>query len=156
MKFEIPGRDTLSISHLVLDYNGTIAFDGQLISGVAERLAQLARHLEVHIISADTFGSCRTQCQKLDCHLHLLENTLPGGPMKEKLVQHLGPAHVAAIGNGTNDMAMLEKAALGIAVLGPEGLCANTLSNADLVVADICAALDLLLHPERLVATLRR
>jgi hypothetical protein len=51
---------------------------------------------------------------------------------------------------------MLERAALGIAVLGPEGLALSCLQAADVVVPDILAALDLLLFPRRLVATLRR
>ena len=50
---------------------------------------------------------------------------------------------------------MLQEAALGIAVLGPEGLAAEALLAADVVVASIEDALDLLLRPHRLVATLR-
>ena len=38
----IPGWKILQLSHLLLDYNGTIAFDGRLIDGVAERLTALA------------------------------------------------------------------------------------------------------------------
>ena len=36
IQIEIPGRDLITIEHLVLDYNGTIAEDGHLIPGVAE------------------------------------------------------------------------------------------------------------------------
>ena len=28
IKIEIPGRETIEIEHVVLDYNGTIALDG--------------------------------------------------------------------------------------------------------------------------------
>ncbi len=51
---------------------------------------------------------------------------------------------------------MLAAAALGIAVPGPEGAAAVTLAAADVVAPDILVALDLLTHPQRLVATLRR
>lgn len=51
---------------------------------------------------------------------------------------------------------MLAAAALGIAVLGPEGLATEALQAADLVVGQVEDALDLLLHPTRLLATLRR
>ena len=61
-----------------------------------------------------------------------------------------------AIGNGSNDVAMLRDAGLGLAVLGPEGLALDALTAADLVVPDIVAALELLEDPARLVATLRR
>jgi soluble P-type ATPase len=63
---------------------------------------------------------------------------------------------VVAIGNGANDAAMLSTAALGIAVLGPEGTARESIEAADVVVTSIEIGLDLLLNPRRLVATLRR
>ena len=51
---------------------------------------------------------------------------------------------------------MLKEAAIGIAVLGPEGMASDLLETADVLVMDINDALDLLLHPKRLVATLRK
>ena len=51
---------------------------------------------------------------------------------------------------------MLKTAALRIAVLGPEGMAAGLLGASDVLVRDICEGLDLLLNPQRLVATLRR
>jgi soluble P-type ATPase len=51
---------------------------------------------------------------------------------------------------------MLKLAAVGIAVLQDEGAAAVTLQAADLIVPNVCAALDLLLKPQRLIATLRR
>jgi soluble P-type ATPase len=67
----------------------------------------------------------------------------------------LGAEHVVAVGNGRNDVAMFEAAALGIAVLGPEGAAGVLLQVADVVVPDVYVALELLLHPRRLKATLR-
>ena len=51
---------------------------------------------------------------------------------------------------------MIEHAALGIAVIGPEGSAVTSLLRADIAVSDIRAALELLVHPKRLIATLRR
>jgi len=62
---------------------------------------------------------------------------------------------VVAIGNGVNDARMLRAAALGIAALGREGLATAALQAADVVVASIEDALDLVLQPERMAATLR-
>ena len=62
---------------------------------------------------------------------------------------------VAAIGNGRNDRLMLHAAALGIAVIGPECAAAEAVAAADIVAPNILAALDLLLNPLRLTATLR-
>lgn len=57
--------------------------------------------------------------------------------------------------NGRNDHRMLEAAALGVAVLQGEGASVEALMAADVVVPDILAALNLLLLPQRLIATLR-
>lgn len=43
IKIDIPGRETIEIEHVVLDYNGTIALDGQLIAGAAERIRELSK-----------------------------------------------------------------------------------------------------------------
>ena len=59
LEVTIPGHKTLNLSHLVLDYNGTIACDGRILEGVKERLETLAQSLEVHILTADTFGGVR-------------------------------------------------------------------------------------------------
>jgi soluble P-type ATPase len=50
---------------------------------------------------------------------------------------------------------MLKEAALGIAVIQEEGGAIKTLLAADIVMRSILDALDLLLHPLRLTATLR-
>jgi len=70
-------------------------------------------------------------------------------------VWQLDRTRVAAIGNGRNDRLMLQAAKLGIAIVGPEGAAVDTLHAADVAVPNIHAALDLLQHPLRLVATLR-
>lgn len=49
----------------------------------------------------------------------------------------------------------LRKAVLGIAVLGGERLAAPCLTAANVIAPDIVTALDLLLYPRRLIATLR-
>lgn len=154
LRFNIPGDRDLAIAHLVLDFNGTLACDGHLIEGVSERLDGLADELTIHILTADTFGSAaRETAQSPGCL-----TTLPATAQdraKENYVLELGAQQVIAIGNGSNDRLMLAKAALGIALLQTEGAASATLLAADIVVPDILAALDLLTHPQRLVATLR-
>jgi soluble P-type ATPase len=155
LSISIPGGDPLAIEHLVLDYNGTLAVDGALLPGVSERLIALAGQVQVHVITADTFGMARAAMQGLPCELVILP---PGGQDVAKLayVERLGAPSVAAIGNGRNDWLMLQTASLGIAVLGEEGAAAETLAAADVMTHGITSALDLLLNPRRLVATLRR
>ena len=152
LQVAIPGRDVLVLRHLVLDLNGTLAVDGHVVAGVAERLDALRAHLRLHVLTAGTHG-CMDECTSV-----LGVQLLAIGTATEKRdhVRTLGPEQVVAMGNGANDVLMLQEAALGIAVLGPEGLCVDALRASDVVVADPCAGLDLLLHPARLVATLRR
>lgn len=154
LKISIPGKGTINFHHIVLDYNGTMGCDGSLIPGVSERLNLLAEKLKVHIITADTFGLCKSSCQGITAEIHILTSAV-GGPEKEQFVETLGPEGVMAVGNGSNDALMLARAAVGVAVLGPEGAAALALQAADVVVRDIKDGLDLLLNPKRLIATLR-
>ena len=155
LTIEIPGRGNYDLRHLVLDVNGTIACDGEVIAGVTSRLTELTRQVEVHLITADTRG----RQAAIDAQLRLQAVRI--SPKNERFqkaafVERLGSSYVCAIGNGANDADMLRVARLSIAVIGGEGLAVETLSTADVVVSHINAALDLLLFPMRLVATLRR
>ncbi len=151
---EIPGWGSLSLAHLVLDYNGTLARDGRTLVGVESRLVELAQQLEIHVLTADTFGQAKTELRNPWCEVVVLK---AGDEHRQKAdyVKQLGADAVAAIGNGRNDREMLVQAALAIAVLGSEGLANEALAAADIVVPDPVSALDLLLHPQRIVATLR-
>jgi P-type E1-E2 ATPase len=151
---EIPGFGPLQLSHLVLDYNGTLAVAGELNEGVKPRLARLARELNIHVITGDTYGKAAAALQGLGCHLIILP-PLDQVAAKAGFILHLGVETVVAIGNGRNDRLMLEQAALGIAVLSGEGTAVEAVMAADIVARDVLAALDLLQDPLRLVATLR-
>lgn len=43
IRIDVPGREIIEIEHVVLDYNGTIALDGQLIEGAAWRIRSFVR-----------------------------------------------------------------------------------------------------------------
>jgi P-type E1-E2 ATPase len=151
----ILGFGDFEISHVVFDVNGTLATDGVLIDGVKERLELLREHVQIHPLTADTHG----RQAEIDTALGLTAARVTGGrerEQKQAFVETLGAECVVAIGNGGNDVGMLETAAVGIAVLGAEGLCTEAIMAADIVVVSILDALDLLLKPQRLVASLRR
>jgi soluble P-type ATPase len=150
-RIEIPGRDPLELEHLLLDVNGTLTEHGELIEGVAPRLRELGRRLHVLLLSADTFGSL----EQISARLDLPSRVTTTGAEKVAAMRSLGAESCAAIGNGRNDQALLEGAALGIAVLGPEGAAGPTLLAADVVCRSISEALDLLLDGRALAATLR-
>ena len=154
LEMDIPGCRPIRLSDLVLDYNGTIAFDGKIIKGVKERLEVLSRSLGIHVLTADTFGSVRQELSGIACRLSVIpiENQVRA---KVDFLRRLGCDTSVCIGNGRNDMLMLKEAALGIAVIQSEGACVEAILAADVVTNSVLDALDLLLHPLRLTATLR-
>jgi P-type E1-E2 ATPase len=152
----IPGWRTLRLEQLLLDVNGTLTRDGALLPGVAPRVAALRSTLAVRLLSADTFGRLEAVAAELGVRGQRLAPGEPEAEQKARVVRELGAAEVVAIGNGANDAAMLAEAAVGIAVLGPEGLAGGALAAADVLTASIEDALELLLNPKRLIATLRR
>jgi P-type E1-E2 ATPase len=153
---DIPGRGSYGVVRLVVDVNGTLAEDGELIPGVKERLARLQRDVEILMITADTHGQQQAIDRQLDLEAIRTEEGKPEAWQKAEVVRRLGSDGTVAIGNGANDVQMLKEAALGIAVVGPEGASADLLGSADVVTNSILDALDLLIIPRRLVATLRQ
>ncbi len=154
LRIAIPNGPTFVLHHLVLDYNGTLAADGILLPGVAEGIAELARHLHIHILTADTHGTVAAQARTLPCRIQIIGD---GHQDREKLayVESLGADAVVCVGNGRNDGLMLKAAALGIALIQKEGASVATLLNADVVCTSITDAFDLLRKDGRLKATLR-
>lgn len=155
IKVHIPGGKNLQLSHLVLDYNGTLALDGELLDGVAEKMRQLASHLQLHVITADTHGTVAKKLADMPCTLHIIGADAPQDRKKQTYVQALGANRVAAIGNGSNDSLMLQSAALGIVLVQQEGAAVAAVLQADVICTDIGDAFALLLQPDRLKATLR-
>lgn len=154
LEVEIPGGEALRLAHLVLDFNGTLACGGTLLPGVAERLEALSRALEVHVVTADTFGTVREALRSLPCSVVVLPRE-GQAEAKAALVDRLGPEGCACVGNGRNDRLMLRRAALGIAVVQAEGAAVETVLAGRVVATNVVDALDLLVDPRRLVATLR-
>jgi P-type E1-E2 ATPase len=155
IELNIPGKGDYQLEHLLLDLNGTIALDGRTIDGVKERLEELATLLSVSIITADTHGTAGRLESDLNTTIRKIEGQDEEG-QKVSLVRELGQQSTVCIGNGRNDVSMLREAALGICVVGPEGAAAEAVMASDVAVGDINVALDLLLHPARLIATLRK
>lgn len=152
IQISIPGRNSpLELHYLLLDLNGTLAVDGTLIEGVKVRIERLKNVLKIFILTADTFGAGKTIAEDLGVQLFRVENAQD----KLNFLNTLNPEHTAAIGNGFNDCLMLANAALSILVLEREGCSVKALNESDILVRSIHDALDLLLNPLRLKATLR-
>ena len=128
MIIDIPGYKKLQITTLLLDYNGTIAEDGIIRPAVKERLQKLSKELSIYVLTADTHGTARVQCESLDLKVH----TFPVGSAMDA-----------------------KRAALSIGIIDREGAYSGLLKTADLCANSTEDGLDLLLHPKRLIAGLR-
>lgn len=151
IKLDIPQRGNIELQHAVFDINGTLAIDGVVVPGVAERIKRLSDQVQIHLVTAGTHGNLQEIGQTLGFPLNVINR----GDEKMRYVQNLGPSHVIAFGNGANDVAMLRLAILGIAIMTSEGVAPRALQAADILISNPLDAIDLLLQPTRLIATLR-
>jgi soluble P-type ATPase len=155
IEISIPGHKQIRADHLVLDYNGTLAVDGKLIPETKPLLEILMKRLSLHVITADTFGDSQKELEGIPCN-HVIIPLSEQDVQKERYVTDLGSEHVVAIGNGQNDALMLRKAVLAIMVIQQEGAFGKLFNDADIVCSSIHDALNLLLNPLRIIATLRK
>jgi len=155
IEIAIPGRDKYIIRNLILDLNGTIAVDGNIIGGVKEKLAMLSQKLDIFLVTADMNKNAERLVKDLPVKLYKIKETEENN-QKLRVVLKKGKNNTVSIGNGCNDVSMLKESAIGICMVGGEGASAEAMMASDLVVVTINDALDLLLKPHRLGATLRR
>ena len=151
---EIPGLQKLEIEHVVFDYNGTLAVDGRKLPCVDEGIRLLADRVEVHVVTADTFGLAGQELEGLPCRLTVLPQD-GQHRAKRDFVRDLGAGRTVAVGNGSNDRLMLREARLGICLILEEGASTEALARADVVCRSLEDALGLFHNPKRLIATLR-
>lgn len=154
ISLNIPGFKKLEIEHLVLDYNGTLALDGNLLPGVGKLLKELAEDVQIHVLTADTLGQCEEELSGLPVTIHIIAGS-PEDQAKLDYIESLGCDKCACIGNGRNDRLILRFASLGIIISGAECMSMKAARTADLVATDITGALGLFTHPVRLLTTLR-
>jgi len=154
IQIDIPEFGILKLEHFVTDYSGTLSEDGRVLPEVKDKLNALSEKLKVHVITSDTFGRAKKELDGVNCTLHVLEGE---GHIvqKENYVLSLGADSVVALGNGNNDAKMLRAAKVGISVCLREGVSVEALKAAKILVRSPIDAIDLLLNPKRLTATLR-
>jgi soluble P-type ATPase len=159
ISIDIPGLGKRDIQHVITDYTGTLAFAGALVAGAEDRLRRLHQLVEMHVVSADSFGTAREQLLAVPLPVMILRGDGHDRQKLDYLENHnIDPRNVAAFGNGNNDRLLLQAVkgqGLAIAVDNGEGCALDAILNADLLIVGIVNALDLLLNPTRCKATLR-
>lgn len=151
----IPGMGNYTIEHLILDLNGTISLDGRIIRGVKEKLEKLSHKLDITVVTADSNKNAARLLGDLPVAIFIIKETQEN-EQKLGVVLEKGKNRTVCIGNGRNDVSMLRESAIGICVVGREGASPEAMVASDLVVPTINDALDHLLKPHRLRASLRR
>ncbi len=154
INIRVPGRCEYKLENIVFDYNGTIAVNGKIISSIIEKLSILSRMADIYVLTADTYGSASMECRDLKLKVKTFPND-KAADYKGKIVEELGRDNTVCFGNGYNDIKMFKAAALSIAVLENEGMCAKLLAESDIMVKSIEDGINLLLNPSALIATLR-
>jgi len=154
MDIEVPGVGSFHLNNVVFDLNGTLAVDGKVPGEVKQRIRELSKHYRVVIASSDLHNTLASLAEELGAEFHILRGD-EVAPQKAALVRALGARQTIAIGNGSNDWQMLREAAVGIAIIGKEGASAKAAANADILVSSVIDAMDCILSPLRLIATLR-
>jgi soluble P-type ATPase len=151
---DIPGWGNMEVENVVLDLNGTLATDGKIPSEMKKKINALAGQVKIYVLTADTQGTATEEIREMKVELIKIE----GKDSKEgkfNFFKSLDLEKTIAMGNGNNDQFILKEAGIGIAILGDEGISVIALKQADIMVKNISDALDLLLKPKRLMATLR-
>lgn len=151
---DIPGFGQLRLAHLVTDFTGTLSVDGRLLPGVKEGLHELAETVQIHVLTADTFGMARAELAGIGCTVNVMTCDHLD-QQKLAYVEHLGAGSVIALGNGKNDRLMLRAAKVGVAVCLAEGCAKDAMEAADILVTSPLDAFRLLTTPNRLKATMR-
>ena len=154
MIIEIPGRNTLEIQHIIFDYNGTIALDGKVIEGVAEKIQALSDRIDFHVITADTYGTAEKELEGVPCQVINLSKSNEF-KTKTDYLAFLGKEHCLSVGNGFNDKALLKQSILGIALIQDEWCCTETLISPDIVCKSLMYVFSFIEKPNRIKATLR-
>ncbi len=99
----VPGWGDLDIEYLVIDYNGTCAFDGKMKESVKEMLERVSRYIKVFIITSDTYGNIDSEGNTIGFSI-IKVGKESSSQEKAKIIKELGPEKIVAIGNGSNDV----------------------------------------------------
>ena len=155
VSIDIPGKGKMNIENLVLDFNGTIAYDGNIKNGIREKIQRVHEMgINIYILTADTYHQAAEQVKDMPVTLEIFDVD-NAALSKREIVNNIDSKLTMTIGNGNNDVEMFEESILSVAVIGDEGCAVKAIFAADIITNNIDDAIDLLLNPHRIKATLR-
>ncbi len=148
-----PGREPLQIEFILVDFEGTLAADRRVHPKAKDKINLLSKRTKIYILTKGEREEMETILRKVKAEIVYLKE---GQSSQQKLewLRQSESGRTIAIGNGLDDVSLLEEAGLGICVIGKEGAAGEAVRKADVVVTSILDALDFLLKPLRQKATL--
>ena len=148
-----PGQVALEIDFILIDFEGTLASDRRIHPKAKDKINLLSKRAKIYILTKGEKEHAEEVLKKVKAEItYLMEGK--SSQQKLDLLRQLGASRTVAIGNGADDVPMIEEAGFGICVLGKEGTFSEAVKKADVVFMDILDALDFLLKPLRQRATL--
>ena len=143
-----PGQSNLEIEFILIDFEGTLASDRRVHPKAKDKINLLSKRTKIYILTKEEKERGEEVLKKVKAEtVHLTEGE--SSQKKMELLRQLGPARTVVIGNGIDDISMIEEAGLGVCVLGKEGTSSEAMKRADVVFMNILDALDFLLKPLR-------
>ncbi len=154
---KIPWGEKYSINNVVFDLNGTLANDGKIAENTIDLLEKLARDAKMYIVTADTHNTAEELKDKLgDLAEIIVLKSNDHAQEKARFVHTLGFRETVTVGNGANDLKMMEEGILSFGIIGGEGLYGPLLAKVDIVVQNVDHAIEMLINPMKIVATIRK
>ena len=156
--FKIPGFGDRHIQALLADYDGTLSNHNQVPDEIKARLIRLSEIIDIHILTGDRNVKAADCLGNLPVNIHILSEKDQDVQKRDYLID-FKTMNVVVLGNGNNDRLLLQAVKTGgglcIAVQNGEGCAVDALINSHLLAANPAEAMDLLLNPDTLAATLR-
>ena len=153
ISIERPGQGNLEIEFILIDFAGTLASDRRVHPKAKDKINLLSKRTKIYILTNEEKGCVDEVLKKVKAEIVYLREG-ESSQKKLDLLRQLGSARTVAIGNGVDDVSMIEEAGFGLCVLGKEGTSSEAMKKADVVFMNILDALDFLLKPLRQKATL--
>ena len=148
-----PGQLPLEIDSILIDFEGTLASDRRVHPKAKDKINLLSKRTKIYILTKEEKAEEILKKVKAET-ICFKEGEM--SQQKLDLLHRLGASRTGVIGNGVDDVPMMEEAGFGICVMSQEGTFTETMKKADLVFMNILDALDFLLKPLRQKATLGR
>ena len=148
-----PGQDPLEIESIFVDVEGALSSDGRVHPKAKDKINLLSKRTRIYLFAKGDPATWEKSLQKIKAEIVFVTEGMASNQKMDRL-REVGAGRTIVIGNGLDDVDMIDEAGFGICVIGKEGASGEALKKADLVVLNVLDAFDFLLKPLRQRATL--